>query len=376
MGLPRSRARWASLAAVTLAAAALAALAGAGAAAAASPAAAVYTQTNDPAGNRIQALAPSRDGALALARSSPTGGLGSGDGLGSQGAVVVAHRWLLAVNAGSEVLSLFRVRRRGGLTLRDIVPSGGDRPVSVTSDGHRAYVVHAGAPAGLAGFEISADGRLSPIAGSARPLSAPTPGPAQIELSRDGGTLVVTEKDTNRIGTFPVAVDGSVGAPTFTPSAGETPFGFAFDPRNRLIVSEAFGGRPDESAVSSYALVSGGGVSPISPAVRTGQTAACWVVVTADGRVAYTTNTGSDSITGYRIAKDGRLSLLDEDGVTGRTGDGPTDMALSRDGSILYALNGAEGSVSAFATDRHGALTRIATTAGLPPAAVAGLAVR
>jgi 6-phosphogluconolactonase (cycloisomerase 2 family) len=35
------------------------------------------------------------------------------------------------------------------------------------------------------------------------------------------------------------------------------------------------------------------------------------VVVTADGRVAYTTNTGSDSITGYRIAKDGRLSLLD-----------------------------------------------------------------
>ncbi|HSJ74446.1 MAG TPA: beta-propeller fold lactonase family protein [Miltoncostaeaceae bacterium] len=371
IALPRPRARWLVIAAV-----ALIALAGAGSAVAASPAATVYTQTNDPAGNRIQALAPSHDGSLAPARSHPTGGLGSGDGLGSQGGVVIAHRWLLAVNAGSDEVSLFRVRRRGGLTLRDIVPSGGDRPISVTSDGRRAYVVNAGAPSGLAGFEISADGRLTPIAGSARPLSAPAPGPAQIELSRDGETLVVTEKDTNRIGTYPVAADGAVGAPTFTASAGETPFGFAFDPPGRLIVSEAFGGRPDASAVSSYALSAGGGVSPISPAVGTGQTAACWIVVTADGRFAYTTNTGSDSITGYRIAKGGQLSLLDRDGVTGRTGDGPTDMALSRDGSVLYALNGAEGSISAFAIDRRGGLERIGTTNGLPLAAVAGLASR
>ncbi len=315
------------------------------------------------------AASPSR-GAL------PRAGSAAATGSAARARSSSAHRWLLAVNAGSDELSLFRVRRRGGLTLRDIVPSGGDRPVSVTSDGRRAYVVHAGAPAGLAGFEISADGRLTPIAGSARPLSAAAPGPAQIELSGDGGTLVVTEKDTNRIGTYPVAADGTVGAGTTTPSAGETPFGFAFDPRDRLIVSEAFGGRPGESAVSSYALQTGGGVSPISPAVGTGQTAACWVVVTADGRFAYATNTGSDSITGYRIAKGGELSLLDKDGVTGMTGDGPTDMALSRDGSVLYALNGAEGSVSAFEVGRDGGLDRIGTTGGLPPVAVAGLAVR
>ena len=87
IALPRPRARWLMFAAV-----ALIALAGAGTAAAASPPATVYTQTNDPVGNRIQAFAPSHDSALAPARSYPTGGLGSGDGLGSQGAVIVAHR--------------------------------------------------------------------------------------------------------------------------------------------------------------------------------------------------------------------------------------------------------------------------------------------
>ena len=362
--------RWAVASAV-----ALAALAGAASAMADSSAASVYTQNNDPAGNRILMFQSSHDGALTPSRSFPTGGQGTGGGLGNQGAVVIAHRWLLAVNAGSDETSLFRVRRRG-LALSDIVPSGGDQPVSVTSDGRRAYVLNAGEPAGVAGFDITADGRLVPIPGSTQPLSAPGAGAAQIERSPDGRTLVVTEKDTNRIGTYPVAKDGTVGPPTFTGAAGETPFGFAFDRRGRLFASEAFGGRPGESAVSSYALVPGGGVAPISPAVGTGQTAACWVVVTSDGRFAYTTNTGSDSITGYRIAKDGTIARLDDDGVTARTGDGPTDMAFDRTGRILYALNAAGGSISVFEVGRHGGLRAVGSANGLPPGAVTGLATR
>ena len=362
--------RWAVASAV-----ALAALAGAASAMATSPAASVYTQTNDPAGNRIQVLEASPRGALAPTRSFPTGGQGSGSGLGSQGAVVIAHRWLLAVNAGSDELSLFRVRRRG-LALSDVVPSGGDQPVSVTSDGRRVYVLNAGEQAGVAGFDISGDGRLVPILGSAQPLSAPGAGPAQIERSPDGRTLVVTEKNTNRIGTYPVAEDGTVGTPTFTASAGETPFGFAFDARGRLFASEAFGGRPGESAVSSYAVLAGGGVAPISPVVGTHQTAACWVVVTKDGRFAYTTNTGSDSVTGYRVAKDGAIALLDKDGVTATTGDAPTDMVLDRTGRVLYVLNGAEGSISAFTVGKGGELGAIGTVTGLPAGAVAGLATR
>lgn len=355
--------------------AALAAFAWAGSAMASQPHPSVYTQTNDPAGNRVQALSASHDGALAAHRSYPTGGLGTGAGLGSQGSVVVAGRWLLAVNAGSDELSLFRVHRRG-LALADVVSSGGDQPVSVTSDGRRAYAVNAGGAGNVSGFDISGDGRLTPIAGSVRLLSAPDAGPAQIERSPDGGTLVVTEKATSRIGTYPVAPDGSVGPPTFAASAGETPFGFAFDGRGRAFVSEAFGGRPGESALSSYALAAGGGVVPISPSVPTGQTAACWVALSASGRVAYTTNTGSDTITGYAVAKDGGIARLHDDGVTARTGDGPTDVALSRSGRVLYVLNAAEGSIGAFRVRHRGGLEALGTVGGLPAGVVGGLATR
>ena len=335
----------------------------------------LYTQTNDPAGNRVQVIAQSPGGALTLGRSYPTGGLGTGGGLSNQGSVVLAKRWLLATNAGSDELSIFRVGRRG-LILTDVVPSGGDQPVSVTSDGATAYVVNAGGSGNVSGFAIADDGRLTPIAGSSRPLSAAGAGPAEIERSPDGGTLVVTERLTNRIDTYPLAADGSVGAPTITPSAGETPFGFAFDGHGRLFVADAFGGVPNASAMSSYALVSGGGVTAIDPVEKTLQTAACWVALSPDQRFAYTTNTGSNSITGYRIAKDGGLSRLDTDGVTATTGAGPTDMAVGGDGRHLFALNAADGTISGFRLRKDGGLDPAGTLTGLPAGAVTGLAAR
>jgi 6-phosphogluconolactonase len=366
---PPRTARWVALAAVVIAA-----LAWSGTAAASHSAGTFYTQTNDPAGNRVQ-LVQLRGGDPELGRSFPTGGLGTGAGLSNQGAVIVADRWLLAVNAGSDELSLHHVRRRG-LVLADVVPSGGDQPVSVTSDGRRAYALNAGGDGNVTGFEISADGRLSPIAGAVQPLSAPAAGGAQVELTPDGRRLVVTERATNTIGTYPVAADGSLGAPTFSAAAGETPFGFAIDRRGRLFVSEAFGGRPDESAVSSYAVTATGAVAAISPAVGTGQTAACWVALSRDGRFAYTTNTGSDTVTGYRIAKDGSIARLDGDGVTARTGDGPTDIAVDRSGRVALVLSAAGGTLDAFRVGRDGGLSPLGSTGGLPAGAVTGLAVR
>src|SRR3954447_27023812 len=93
------------------AAAALAVAAAATAAPSEAGRGAVYTLTNSPAGNAVLVYTRAADGALVPAASYPTGGLGTGAGLGSQGAVVFSDdgRRLLAVNAGSDSVSLFAV---------------------------------------------------------------------------------------------------------------------------------------------------------------------------------------------------------------------------------------------------------------------------
>ena len=337
----------------------------------------VYTMSNAAAGNRILAFDRAPNGKLIPAGSFPTGGLGSGGGLGNQGGLVLSDndRWLLAVNAGSNDVSLFAVDD-DELHWADKASSGGSQPVSVTVHRRLVYVLNAGS-SNVSGFRLRPHGKLSPIPGSTRPLSGMGVGGAQVQFSPDGRWLVVTEKATNLIVTYPVDDDGLLGAPQMQPSQGMTPFGFALGGRRYVFVSEAFGGAPDASAVSSYRLGRDGMLHVVSPSVATHQTAACWVVVTEDGRFAYTTNTGSGSISGYAIEDDGALTLLNADGRTADTGAGsaPIDLALSEDGRFLIVLNSGTHSIGALRILRNGQLQPVITIGGLP-ASANGLAAR
>ena len=338
---------------------------------------AVYTMSNAAAGNRILAFGRAPNGSLTPAGSFATGGLGSGGGLGNQGGLVLSDndRWLLAVNAGSNDVSLFAVDD-DELRWADKAASGGSQPVSVTIHRRLVYVLNAGSD-NVSGFRLHPHGKLSPIAGSTRPLSGTGAGGAQVEFSPDGRWLVVTEKATNLIVTYPVDDDGLLGPPQMHPSAGVTPFGFAFGARRQLFVSEAFGGAPDGSAVSSYRLGRDGMLQIVSPSVATHQTAACWVVITEDGRFAYTTNTGSGSISGYAIDHDGALTLLNADGRTADTGAGstPIDLALSEDGRFLVVLNSGTHGIGVLRIQRNGQLQPVVTVGSLP-ASANGLAAR
>ena len=151
--------------------------------------------------------------------------------------------------------------------------------------------------------------------------------------------LLVTEKGTNKLGSYRVPDDGTTDAPVLTASASVTPFGFAFDRRGHALVSEAFGGAVNASAVSSYGFGIPTPASPavISASVGTTQTAACWVVVTPNGRYAYVTNTGSGTISSYSVQKSGKLSLAQP--VAATAGAGPIDAALSASGGYLFVLN-------------------------------------
>ena len=341
---------------------------------------ALYSLTNAVGGNAVVRFDRGADGSLTSGGTFATGGLGSGDGLGSQGSVTLSDdgRWLLAVNPGSDDLSLFAVRgNRGGggssLALLDVVASGGDRPISVTVARNVVYVLNGGGAGNISGFTINR-GQLVPLPGSTRPLSGAGVAPAQVQFSPDSRMLVVTEKGTNRIDTYIVDRRGMANGPSVNASSGMTPFGFDIARNGTLIVSEAFGGAPDASALSSYRL-GDGALDLVSGSVATTETAACWVTITDNGKYVYTTNTGSASVTGYAVGQDGSLTLLDADGKTGATGAMPIDIALSANSEFLYTLNNGSYSLSMFRVNADGSLTNLGELTGLAVGMV-GLAAR
>jgi 6-phosphogluconolactonase len=349
---------------------------------------AVYTLTNRASGNAVAIFTRAADGRLTAAGTVSTGGTGTGAGLGSQGALALNDegRLLFAVNAGSNDVSAFLVNseargasdrdvgRRGQrseptdprLTLVARVPSGGTQPISLTFHEHLLYVLNAGGRGTISGFTIGSNGALTPIAGSTRPLSGTAVGPAQVAFSPDGGLVVVTEKNTNLIDVYTVGPDGTATGPTSFASAGITPFGFAFGPEDGLFVSEAGG------TASSYKVGENGHLTVVSGAVDTHQGAPCWLVVTKDGRFAYTANAHSGSISGFVIGTAGRLTLRDASGQTANVGAGNTDLALTA--NYLYQLNGG-GTITALRVQEDGGLAILGVVGGLP-AGVAGLAAQ
>ena len=76
----------------------------------------VFTSSNDAAGNELLVYARRADGGLTHGHACSTGGLGSGAGLGSQGAVTLSRdgRYVFVVNAQSNT----RVDLRAGRAMR------------------------------------------------------------------------------------------------------------------------------------------------------------------------------------------------------------------------------------------------------------------
>ena len=324
----------------------------------------VYTMSNETDGNAVLAFRQHGD-TLVPAGSFPTGGKGSGGGLGNQGALALSNdgEALLVVNPGSNEISVFEINGRY-LKLVDQVPSGGTSPISIATHEDYVYVLNAGGQGNIAGFELTQHNKLKPIAGSIQPLSGANTAPAQISFNLSRDTLVVTDTATNIIDTYAVDEDGVASAPVSQRSNGQTPFGFSFTPRGALVVSEAFGGTPNASAVSSYSLRDGQ-LNVRSGSVLTTQTAACWIVITKNGKFAYASNTGSNNISSYRVRSAGRLTL--QEAVATPTGAGPIDMALNRNSRFLYVLNAGARSIEVFQVNRaNGRLTQVTGVSGLP----------
>jgi len=346
---------------------------------------AAFAMTNATADNKIVTYRRAANGMLTRVGSISTRGHGIGVDLDTQSGLELStdHRYLYAVNAGSDDLTVFSVSGPN-LTFVQKVPAG-DQPNSLTIHGNLLYVLNGSvAGNGIRGFRVAANGKLTPIANSFRLLSSPIAVPGEVQFSPDGRVLLVTHKTTNvllkpanAIDAFTVGRDGLASAtPRRNASFGLRPFSLAYRADGSLVVAEAFNAAPNASALSSYRSAAGGRITAVDGSVPNGQTDACWVVITGDGRYAFVANFGSGTISSYRFDADEDLRLIN--GAAASTGamSQPVDLSLSSDSKYLYLLLRGTGAVAAFSIDGGNLRPLGVVTGGLPVAdGASGLAV-
>lgn len=324
-----------------------------------------YVDDNPAGPNTVAAFDRHADGSLTPTPGSPfsTGGTGLGRGLGSQGAIQRSAdgRFLLAVNAGSNDISVLRVGADGvPHPVGPPVASRGITPVSIAVSDDLVYVANTGeGGANYAGFRLSREGMLSPLRD--QPFAVPDgTGQGDVLFDPSGERLIGTRDNPSLIDSFKVHGDGGIkpaqGSPF--PGQGLGQIGAQFSPvqTDQLFVTNAHNG-PGLGTVSAFRVGRNGllesiGASPFADF----QTAPCWVEISRDGRYLFAVNTGSATISSYAVAPDGTLTLL---GTTPfRNGAGAVDARLSPDGTTLSVTGGRGRVVSVFAVD-GGTLTEV-----------------
>lgn len=340
----------------------------------------LFVQTDNTSANSIMVYQRAWNGTLTLAGSYATGGMGGAaagsavDPLASQGSLASADhgRVLLAVNAGSNSVSLFRVRG-DHLWLKQVVASGGTFPVSIAVHGRLVYVLNAGVEGGsscVAGFWL-AGSHLSMIPGSQRSLGLTDTthpfflaSPGMVGFSPDGARLVVATKFSGSlIDVFSVGHRGLLSATAMAnptaPTAGHVPFAFSFDPWGRLVVVQV-----GDSGVSSYGFNPDNSLAYISSAndTKDAVAASCWI--SRAGHYYFVSNAGSANLSIYRLNHSGMASLVGAMPTTAAAGT--TDSVTTADGHFLYVECGGAGVVLAYRIHRDGSLSLIQTVTGLP----------
>jgi 6-phosphogluconolactonase (cycloisomerase 2 family) len=332
---------------------------------------ALYTTTNNPAGNAVVMFRRSANGQIVQKKTVKTGGKGIAsqppfgfpivDASGST-QLTPDGKLLFVPNDGDNTISSFQITANGP-KLVDRVTSGGILPVSLTVNGHLLYIVNE-VSGTIFGYRFSNTGFLTPIVNSERALSRVGPDgvAAQIAFSPNGKVLVVSQRGLPAphgvIDTFAVRGDGSTGPAVPHTADQANPFGFAFAGSHLIISNVGLVKTPPNvmpnpadptqfsGSTSSYTL-SGTGLTFVNTA-SSGARAACWVVISKDQKFAFVVNTlsgntvpqdlgtGHNAISRYSIAPNGALTLL---GNTDTTPAGfPGDEGLSSDGKFLYVL--------------------------------------
>jgi hypothetical protein len=362
---------------------------GAATAASASPVSPVvgytYIDGNTVTANTIDGFARHANGSVTPLPGSPfaAGGAGLGTGLASQGAIQATAdgRYLLAVDAGSNQISVLRVTAGGVPVLAgQPVSSGGVKPVSIAiSRTGLVYVANSGAGgSGYSGFRLGFGGRLAAIPGST--VTVPdAAGLGDVFFNATGNHLIGTRTGTSQIDSFVVLPGGHLVPAKGSPFTGQGlgQLGAEFSPANpsQLFVSNAHNGT-GLGTVSAYRDSFFGQLSPVgSSPYADGQTAPCWVEISHNGKYLFTVNTGSGNISSYSISRNGSLTLIGSTPISG--GGADIDARLSPDGKTLSVDGSGNHILSVFAV-HGGTLTELPSSptplpAGGAPAGIVNI---
>ncbi len=287
----------------------------------------VYIQTNDykPGANAILAYRHTGDGKLKPIPGSPfkTGGSGNnntGQELGpadsDQEIVVTADRkFLLAVNSGSNTITVFRMGKDGGLTpvAGSPFPSGGEVPVSIGTSGKYVYVVNKSqdpmkatmSKPNYVTMTMDDAGRLTMTPGGKSETGMGT-SPAQALVSNNKKFLFGADflgfMQKPAVGTLrSYTIDDGMltpvdGTPQTIPQKGGALGLWQHPSENVLYV-----GFPLAGKVGVYAIDRSTGALTYKTSVMAGP-AACWLRTNEKGDHLYSLNSGENSISSYNTS--------------------------------------------------------------------------
>ena len=321
----------------------------------------VYIESNDPrpGQNAVLAFRRAPDCSLTPLGSFPTAGAGVGNpnqvlGPNDSDQEMIAspdHRFLFAVNSGSNSVAVFQIETDGSLTPVKGSPfrSGGVNPVSVGISGDRLYVVNkdmdpAQDPSGenpsYTAFRIAGNGGLTPIPHSEQPAPARS-SPSQAKISPNGKVLFDAQFMGGALASFQIEPNGrpvpAPGSPQLLPDLNPTtpalPLGLAVHPSLNIL----YAGIVTLSRIAVYTYDGETGALSFATDVSDSGRAPCWVIVNANGSRLYASNTGDRSVSVYSL--DNPLAPVEIQRVV-LVGPGSTfQLGLDPTGSCLYVVS-------------------------------------
>ena len=227
-----------------------------------------------------------------------------------------------------------------------VVSSGGVLPVSLAIHRDLVYVANSGnGGSNYAGFRLAPTGPWSRSPG--RPSRCRMARARRRAVQRRGTKLAGTRVGTSQIDSFTVGSHGRLKAAPGSPfpAQGLGPFGSEFRPTNpdQLFVSNAH--NAGSGTVSAFGDSADGTLSSIGASpFADSQTAPCWVEISHNGKFLFTVNTGSGSVSRYRMPPtSGRLQLLGSTPLRDTSNPGAVDARLSPDGRNLMSTRAGGG---------------------------------